>query len=156
MKQSLTIIPMKRGHIKACDDIVAASEPWKTLREKVDFKQAITRGQAFACIRREGGTIEVVGFILFTAEPVFARGGYLRAIGVAPSLRGQGIGGKLMAFAEKAISRRSDYCYLCVSSFNGEARRLYERRGYAAVGELKDYIIAGASETIMQKRLPRP
>lgn len=144
---------MKRGHIKACDDIVAASEPWKTLREKVDFKQAITGRQAFTCIRREGGTIEVVGFILFTTDPVFARGGYLRAIGVASSLRGQGIGSKLMAFAEKAVSRRSDYCYLCVSSFNRKGKTFYKNRGYTKVGTLPGLIAPNTSEYIYWKRL---
>jgi hypothetical protein len=33
---------------------------------------------------------------------------------------------------------------------------LYERRGYSMVGELKDYIIAGASEILLHKRLARP
>jgi RimJ/RimL family protein N-acetyltransferase len=43
-----------------------------------------------------------------------------------------------------------------VSSFNERARRLYERHGYAAAGELKDYIVEGVSETLMHKRLAQP
>ena len=144
---------MKRSHIKACDDIVVASEPWKTLREKIDFGQAITNRQAFTCIRLEGGTSKVAGFILFTAKPVFARGGYLRAIGVAPALRGQGIGSKLMAFAEKAVSRRSDYCYLCVSSFNRKGQVFYKKRGYVKVGSLPGLTAPNTSEHIYWKRL---
>jgi ribosomal protein S18 acetylase RimI-like enzyme len=144
---------MKRCHIKACDDIVAASEPWKTLREKVDFGQAITRGQAYACIRRRSGTFEVAGFIIFTAEPVFARGGYLRAVGVAPSLRGQGIGSKLLAFAERAVSRQATYFYLCVSSFNRKGQTFYKNRGYAKVGTLPGLASPDTSEYIYWKRL---
>lgn len=144
---------MKRCHIKVCDDIVAASEPWKTLREKVAFGPAITRGQAYACIRRWKGTSEVAGFIIFTAEPVFARGGYLRAIGVAPSLRNQGIGGKLMAFAEKAVSPQAMYLYLCVSSFNRKGQAFYKNRGYTRVGTLPGLASPSASEYIYWKRL---
>jgi len=144
---------MKRRHIKACDDIVAASEPWKTLREKVDFGHAITRGQAYACIRSGNGTIEVVGFILFTAEPVFARGGYLRAIGVATSLRNQGIGSKLMTFAEKAVSRQAQNVYLCVSSFNRKGQAFYKKRGYTRVGTLPGLTSPDTSEYIYWKRL---
>jgi hypothetical protein len=40
-----------------------------------------------------------------------------------------------------------------VSSFNDRARVLYERHGYAPVGELKDFIVDGASEIILHKRL---
>jgi ribosomal protein S18 acetylase RimI-like enzyme len=46
--------------------------------------------------------------------------------------------------------------FLCVSSFNTRARQLYERRGYVQVGEFPGYVIAGASEILMQKRLVRP
>ena len=144
---------MKRSHIKACDAIVAASEPWKTLREKVDFGQAITGRQAYACIRSKGGTIDVAGFIIFTAEPVFARGGYLRAIGVANSLRNQGIGSKLMAFAEKTVSRQATWLYLCVSSFNRKGQAFYKKRGYTRVGKLPGLTSPDSSEYIYWKRL---
>ena len=144
---------MKRLHIKACDEIVAASEPWKTLREKIDFGRAITRKQAYACIRRTSGTSEVVGFIIFTAEPVFARGGYLRALGVAPALRGQGIGGKLMNFAEKAVSRHAAWFYLCVSSFNRKGQTFYKNRGYTRVGKLPGLAAPDAAEYLYWKQL---
>ena len=144
---------MKRGHIKACNDIVAASEPWKTLGEKVDFGPAITRQQAYACVLRENGASEVAGFIIFSSEPVFARGGYLRAIGVATSLRNQGIGGKLLAFAEKAVSRQSGYLYLCVSSFNRKGQTFYKKRGYTRVGTLPGLTSHDTSEYIYWKRL---
>jgi len=144
---------MKRSHIKVCDAIVAASEPWKTLRERVDFGQAITGRQAYACIRSGSGTIEVAGFIIFTAEPVFARGGYLRAIGVANSLRNQGIGSKLMAFAEKTASRQATWFYLCVSSFNRKGQAFYKKRGYTRVGKLPGLTSPNSSEYIYWKRL---
>jgi len=144
---------MKRSHIRACDAIVAASEPWKTLQEKVDFKKYITCGQAYACTRSGSGTIEVAGFIIFTAEPVFARGGYLRAIGVAASLRGQGIGSKLMAFAEKMVSRQATCLYLCVSSFNRKGQAFYRKRGYTRVGKLPGLTSPDSSEYIYWKRL---
>ncbi len=153
MRASLTISAMKRSHIKACDAIVAASEPWKTLRETVDFVQAITRKQAYACIRREGRMSVVAGFILFTAEPVFARGGYLRAIGVAASLRHQGIGKKLLAFAEKTTSRKAAYLYLCVSSFNRKGQAFYKNCGYTRVGTLPGLTAPDTSEHIYWKQL---
>jgi len=43
--------------------------------------------------------------------------------------------------------------FLCVSSFNSRAHALYNRLGYELVGELNDFVIAGASELLLRKRL---
>jgi [ribosomal protein S18]-alanine N-acetyltransferase len=40
---------------------------------------------------------------------------------------------------------------VCVSSFNPGARRLYERLGYAYIGELPDYLVAGHAELLFRK-----
>ena len=40
---------------------------------------------------------------------------------------------------------------MCVSSFNVDARRLYQRLGYKVVGELTDYIVRGHSEFLLRK-----
>lgn len=57
-------------------------------------------------------------------------------------------GGEL---AEERILRDVPNVFVCVSSFNTEARRLYLRLGYEPVGELKDYIVAGHSELLLRK-----
>ena len=42
---------------------------------------------------------------------------------------------------------------MCVSSFNQDAQRLYLRLGYELVGELKNYIVAGYSESLLRKTI---
>ncbi len=147
------IIPMTRSHVKACGEIVAASAPWKRLNERIDFASCLSPNRlhtrAYVCAL--GG--ETAGFILFTPEPVFARGGYLRAIGVSPKFRRQGIGGKLLSFAEKITAQRALHFYLCASSFNRPAQAFYRNCGYARVGKLPGLIMPGASEYIYWKRL---
>jgi ribosomal-protein-alanine N-acetyltransferase len=145
------IIPMRPLHIPACDEIAALSEPWKSLREGIDFARYISLKQAYVCVIGR----ETAGFVIFTAEPVFARGGYLRAIGVTPARRGQGMGRRLMSFAETATARRSPNLYLCVSSFNRKAQRFYKGIGYTRVGVVPGLIAPGASEYIYWKRLAR-
>ncbi len=145
---------MTCSHLKACEDIVAASEPWKTLGEHIDFANTLSRenrpyDRAYVCIVKN----KAVGFVIFTPQPVFARGGYIRSIGVAPSLRRLGIGRKLLSFAEKFVAGRSPNVYLCVSSFNKRAQAFYRDSGYTKVGKLQDFILAGASEYIYWKRL---
>ena len=146
---SAKIVPMKRGHIRVCNEIVGLSDPWKSLNENIDFPRCISRKQAYVCVV-DG---EAAGFIVFSPKPVFARGGYLRAIGVARSRRRQGIGKKLMVFAEKTTARHSPNFYLCVSSFNRRAQAFYKALGYTRVGKIPGLIIPGASEYIFWKRL---
>ncbi len=146
---SAQIVPMNRGHIRVCNEIAGLSDPWKSLKENIDFPRYISRKQAYVCVV-DG---EAAGFIIFTPEPVFARGGYLRAIGVAPSLRRRGIGKKLLTFAEKTTACHSLNFYLCVSSFNRRAQAFYKALGYTRVGNIPGLIIPGSSEYIFWKRL---
>ena len=59
----------------------------------------------------------------------------------------------LLSFAEDIFRAEAKHIFICVSSFNKRARKLYEKFGFQAVGEFKDYIIEGASETLMHKRI---
>ena len=150
MKDPVTkIMLMEHRHIPACRAIAVCSEPWRSLQENIDFRPYIERKQAHVC------TIDgkPAGFIVFTPEPVFARGGYLRAIGVDPGWRRRGIGKKLLAYAEARTMRQAPNFYLCVSSFNRRAQAFYKRLGYDRVGKIPDLILAGSSELIYWKRL---
>ena len=145
----MRIVPMNRRHLLACEDIVWSSDPWKRYREGVDFKAAMRRKQAYVLTIADA----VAGFVVFDPEPVFARGGYLRALGVSPAIRGSGIGRALLAFAESRTARKAANLYLCVSSFNGKARKFYRTCGYEQVGRIDGLVKKGTAELIMRKRL---
>ena len=147
----MRIVLMKSSHIPACNDITAASEPWKTLKEGIGFRRYIGLQQAYVCIDQG----RIAGFLIFNADAVFARGGYLRAIAVAPDVRRSGIGKALMSFAEAKTALRAQHLYLCVSSFNRSARLFYERVGYRKIGSIPGLLKPGASEFIYWKRLTR-
>jgi [ribosomal protein S18]-alanine N-acetyltransferase len=144
---------MTSAHRGACNAIVSVSEPWKTLGERVAFKTYIALKQAHVCTVLNAGKTEVAGFVIFTADPVFARGGYLRAIGVAPDMRKRGVGRMLLAFMESRIARRCDNVFLCVSSFNRSAQSFYRKLGYKKAGSLPGLLVPGESEYIYWKRL---
>lgn len=146
---------MRDVHIKACEKIVSVSDPWQRLNESIDFRKTLagdrTLTRAYVCLSHA----QPVGFVLFIPEPVFARGGYLRAIGVAPAFRGLGIGKKLLALAERMTSRHSRNLFLCASSFNRKAQAFYKQCGYERAGALRGLVIPGAAEYIFWKRLKR-
>ncbi len=150
---SMKILPMSATHIPACAEILSVSEPWKRLGERFDFAQFLSRHRQIGTPHVLIVDKEVAGFIVFSPYPVFARGGYLRAIGVAPSKRRQGFGRMLVRFAEKSTVRFSPNLYLCVSSFNRKAQAFYKNLGYQRIGIIPDLLVRGSSEHIYWKRL---
>jgi len=143
----LAIRPMTT-EAEACAALMAATEPWLTLRRD--------RAACLRFLQEPGRDCHVAyldgrlaGVLVLNFQGGFK--GYLQAICVDPDLRGQGLGTALLDFAEERIFREHPNVFLCVSAFNHGARRLYERSGYRVVGELTDYVIQGQSEILMRK-----
>lgn len=147
------IVKLKRSHIPALNQIVASSEPWKRLGEGIDFHSAASARFCPVLTYVCTSAARPVGFVMFSPWPVFARGGYLRAIAVAPAFRGYGIGRKLLEFTEGMTSKRAGNLYLCVSSFNRSAQAFYKKCGYVRVGSIPGLVNPSVSEYIYWKRL---
>ena len=128
--------------------IMAGSEPWITLqRDEAASRLLLSDVEKERYVLRARG--ERAGFLVLNLKGALA--GYIQIVCVAPGFRNRGLGSRLVAFGEDRILRRSPNVFLCVSSFNAGARRLYERLGYRRVGELPDFLVPGHSETLMRK-----
>lgn len=150
MCEKLTIEPARLGDDEWCATVMAATDPWVTLGRT--YEASLVR------LKREGSELFVarrgdlrLGFILMDRYGV-AGSPYIASVACAAEARGQGAGSAMLEFAER-LYPDARHIFLCVSSFNAGARRLYERRGYTLVGTLKDYAIDGADEFLMTKRL---
>ena len=150
-EQDVTIRPLS-GPEEAqwCARLMANSEPWLTLRR--DYQEALSiftdpdSEQYIALLGREA-----VGFVVIVMKGNFT--GYIKSVAVAPAFRSRGLGRQLLSFAEKQIFRESPNAFICVSSFNRGAKRLYERMGYDVIGLLPDYVVSGHGEYLMRKSL---
>lgn len=137
-----------------CAAVMASTDPWITLgRGLEDCRRRCDDPAYLLFVAREGNAPR--GFILLQRRGV-AGSPYIASIATASECRGTGVGGRLLQFAEDLFRPESNHIFLCVSSFNPRARRLYERCGYQVVGEFRDYVIRGASELLMHKRLRDP
>jgi ribosomal-protein-alanine N-acetyltransferase len=133
-----------------CARMMSGSEPYITLKRDYEASlKLISDPMREVYVARSGS--ELVGFIIVVMKGALI--GYIQSICVAAEWREKGVGSELMDFAEKRILFQVPNVFLMVSSFNNGARRLYERRGYKVVGELKDFIVSGYSEIIMRKTL---
>lgn len=148
--QAVEVRRAGQGDAEWCAGVMAATDPWVRLGRKYEA--------CLARLRHPGGELylawqggERLGFILLTPQGV-AGSPYVASVACSPQARGRGVGTALLEFAE-ALYPGARYIFLCVSSFNDDARRLYERRGYVLVGTMKDYVVDGLDEHLMAKRL---
>ena len=131
--------------------LLANSEPWITLRVTQDQCLKNCHNPDFQLfIAYTAGRPS--GIILIDPKGV-AGSPYIKSVAVYPEFRGKGIGSALLAYAGELFRGKSKYIFLCVSSFNKKAQKFYDRNGFKVVGELKDYIIEGASEILIHKKL---
>jgi ribosomal protein S18 acetylase RimI-like enzyme len=131
-----------------CARLMSSSEPWITLRRDYTASLGFVSDPTREVYLAWSGA-ERLGFLILNMKGAFV--GYLQTICVAPGARGRGVGSALIAFAEERVLRESPNFFLCVSSFNPDARRLYERLGFEVVGTLKDYVVRGKDEILMRK-----
>ena len=133
---------------RRCARMMSSTEPWLTLDRTFDECLAAIRDPTREMyVAYDGDALR--GFIMLNMNGPFI--GYIQSICVDTEARGSGIGTRLIEFAEQRIFSQTPNVFLCVSSFNARARALYERLGYGLVGELKNYVIDGASEFLMRK-----
>jgi len=131
-------------------EVMAGSDPWITLGRNFERCLQICRDPEYAVfVAHEGERPR--GFIILQRRGV-AGSPYIASLGVSADARGQGVGARLLTFAEEHFTG-ARHMFLCVSSFNPRARRFYERHGYAVVADLQAYVIPDASELLMYKRL---
>lgn len=142
---------MAAGDVPACAAIVGATPLWRE-RYGISGERAVRLFET-AFERKEGlfvaETDRVVGFAWFLLRGGFGRSGYLRLIGVAPSVRSEGVGALLLSAVEAAVG---DDLMVLASDFNAGARRFYERHGYVAVGRLPGYVLPEVDEIVYWRR----
>lgn len=157
---SASALPIRRlatdAEVRACAEIMSMSDPWVTLGRTFEESSRILRDPTREVyVAREGEgegeavTPRVAGFTIIVMQGAFV--GYIQSVAVHERWRGRGLGTALIAFAERRILRDQPNVFICVSSFNARARRLYERLGYEVVGELKDFVVRGHSEFLLRK-----
>lgn len=139
---------IKPEDIQKCARLMADVDPWLKLGLGFNYCVKKLKGAEKEIYLALCGS-DIAGFIVITMSSAFK--GYVQTICVAEKYRSKGIGTQLLDFAEEKILKKTPNVFMCVSSFNKRAQKLYEKLGYEKVGELKDYVIKGHSEFILRK-----
>ena len=126
----------------------------------LEFLEAQVRREASAAMGLGDG-VELAIFVRDAGKVVAGITGWtwgdsceLQSLWVEPSLRGRGLGSRLLAAAEAEAAARS--CSQTVHfTYDFQTGRLYERAGYELVGRVEDFP-SGADVLWYRKRLNPP
>jgi ribosomal-protein-alanine N-acetyltransferase len=131
-----------------CAGVMSSNEPWLSLRR--DYAACLSVLQNAEkeryLVRADG---ERAGLLILDMHGPFA--GYIQTICLAASARNRGLGARVIQWAETHIFNSHPNVFMCVSSFNTNAQRLYERLGYEVVGTLKHFVVDEHDELLLRK-----
>jgi [ribosomal protein S18]-alanine N-acetyltransferase len=141
-------ITTETKEIEICARMMSLTDPWITL--VMDYEQCL---KAFEGACKEIYIIEyenvIAGFVILQTCGTFS--GYIQTICIDETFRGKGLGKKLLQFCEDRILRFSPNVFICVSSFNTGAIKLYYEFGFKLVGELDNFVKEGFKELLLRK-----
>jgi ribosomal protein S18 acetylase RimI-like enzyme len=131
-----------------CAEIMVKSDPWITLGMDHARCRAAFDGECKEVyVLKEDDAL--AGFVILQVCGSFK--GYIQILCINEAFRGKGLGTILLQFCEERILTISPNIFICVSSFNNSAIKLYERFGFKLVGELHDFVRSGYSELLLRK-----
>lgn len=127
---------------------MAETDPWKQykLDEKKCLNAFLGEGkEVYKVIMNDGP----IAFAILQMIGSFK--GYIQTICVEPSHRNTGAGHKILQFCEDRIRKVSPNIFICVSTINPRAQKLYEEVGFEAIGVIKNFVVNGYDEILMRK-----
>jgi ribosomal protein S18 acetylase RimI-like enzyme len=137
------------NELNQCAELMSQSEPFTTLKFDYEKCKLAVRGdykEVYLSIVEN----EFAGFVVLSFYGVLR--GYIQTICIKSEFRNQGIGTALLKFSEEKILKEFPNVFMCVSSFNHEAQKLYYSLGFEKIGTLTNHIIQGVDEYILRKQ----
>jgi diamine N-acetyltransferase len=133
----------------------SAIPPWSTYAVQPAHLAGLFRVSA-------GGAVALAIRLPDTAQPVgvavvrwpWLIGPYMQLLALDPQVQGQGIGRRVLHWMEaEARLANTRNLWICVSSFNNGAQRMYAAFGFEVVTAIDDLVQDGIPEILMRKRL---
>jgi ribosomal protein S18 acetylase RimI-like enzyme len=149
----IKIVKGNMDYINDCEDALLNSELGKRYftekgRAKRSLEEGIENGEIYIAIDDNNNC---KGFIWLILNGIFHSFPYIHIIAVKEENRNQGIGKKLLDFAEDICFKDYTKLFLVVGDFNLRAKKLYEKIGYSEIGDIPNLYRDGITECLMIK-----
>ncbi len=144
--------PISDEQALAVAEILAASEPWLTLKfSAASLARYLTREDAaLRCYAISVGD-DLAGGVCVRYP--WLRGPYIELLGLAPTYRGKGIGKQVLAWAEAEARREARNLWVVASSFNHQALNFYQSLGFYPIGSIQGLVSPEYDEILLRKCL---
>lgn len=153
---------MSPGDIRAVSDLVSVamnSEEGEQARETLRFhfgcrQHGLDDGRSYYVLASHKGVAGIVGLHRYIWGP--PENVWLAWFAVRPELKGAGLGNRLMtAITELALNQGYKKLYVETYSTSefADARRFYEAKGFAQVGEVTSYLPNDGDMVVYAKEL---
>lgn len=113
--------------------------------------QGINKQEVYIYIDEENKNI--VGFMRIDEIGMFSKYPFLRLISVKKEYRNKGYGAEMLKHFEYKYKNKVDRIFLCVSSFNDSAKKLYNKLGFVEIGKIDGLYKKGVVEYILMKSI---
>jgi diamine N-acetyltransferase len=151
--RALALAPMTDDAAARLAPEIAGIGPWAHYNFAVDDMRASLLITDDGAIRYQLTCDGAPAGVVIIRSPWLA-GPYLQILAVLPSLQGSGAGTSILKWYEgMALEAHMRNVWLCVSGFNVDAQRFYQRYGYTMVGHLPDLMRNGDDELLMRKSI---
>lgn len=149
----ITVVKGSISYINDCEDALVNSELGKRYfsekgSARKSLEEGFSKGEIYVAI---GNDNNCQGFVWVILNGIFHSFPYIHIIAVKSENRGQGIGKILLKFVEDVYYKKYSKLFLVVADFNPESKRLYERIGYSAIGDIPNLYRNGITECLMMK-----
>ena len=80
-------------------------------------------------------------------------GPYLNLLAILPPYQASGVGAAVLLWMAAEAGDTASNLWVCVSKFNTQALRFYERHGFQLTAELPDLVRPGFAELLLRRQL---
>ena len=144
--------PLTEEQARAVAQMLAASEPWASLKFSADALRGYLMRDDPALRRYLVSVDHDLAGVVCVRHP-WLRGPYIELLGMFPNYRGRGIGKQVLAWAEKEARLESKNLWVVASSFNRQALSFYQSLGFYPIGPIQGLVSPEHDEILLRKRL---
>jgi ribosomal protein S18 acetylase RimI-like enzyme len=147
----IRLVPLRSEDCARLAARIVAMPPWSVMNYPADAMQSFLEapGETVSRYRldRRGEDAGIVSI-----RYPWLKGPYLELLALLPDFQNQGLGTNILRWLEgEAVKSEARNLWVCASSFNHGALRLYEGYGFQPVATLPGLVVDGYDEILLRK-----
>lgn len=146
-----SLVPLQSKDCARLAEVIVAMPPWSVMNYPADAMRSFLEASGDTVSRYRLEQRGEDGGIVSIRYP-WLKGPYLELLALLPNFQGKGLGTNILRWIERETVRlEARNLWVCASSFNHGALRLYEGYGFQRVATLPGLVVDGYDEILLRK-----